>query len=71
MFVMAGDAGNISHVAALVTHAEVSPGMLDAIGRLGNPLVWSFLLHFLADRELGEAAERALLTLLDRSYPRA
>lgn len=54
---------------ALVTHAEVSPDMLDAIGRFGNPLAWSFLLHFLADRELGEAAERALLTLFGSLVP--
>lgn len=63
LFVMAGDAGDIAHLETLTTRSPLSPELLDAIGRFGNPLAWSFLLHFLADREIGDGAEQALVTL--------
>lgn len=62
LFVMAGDA-DITYLEALVGRLPITAGLLDAIGRFGNPGAWSFLIHFLADPDLGETAERALFTL--------
>jgi hypothetical protein len=63
LFVMAGDADDVAHLEALVARSPMSAELLDAIGRFGHPLAWSFLLHFLTDRDLGHAAEGALRTL--------
>jgi hypothetical protein len=69
LFVMAGDADDIAHLEALLDRTPLSPELLDAIGRFGNPLAWSFVLHFLIDRDLCEAAEGALLTLFGPLVP--
>ncbi len=69
LFVMAGDADDIAHLEALVARTPMSAELLDAIGRFGNPLAWSFLLHFLGDRDLGDAAEEALRTLFGPLVP--
>jgi hypothetical protein len=69
LFVMAGEAGDIAHIESVLTRSPVSAEMLDAIGRFGHPLAWSFLLHYLADRELAGAAETALLTLFGPLLP--
>jgi hypothetical protein len=69
VFVMAGEADDIAHIEAIVARSPVSAAALDAIGRFGNPLAWSFLLHFLADRELAGAAEAALLMLFGPLVP--
>lgn len=63
LFVMAGEAADIAHVEAIVARSTMTSELLDAIGRFGHPLAWSFLLHFLADPELAESAEGALHTL--------
>ncbi len=69
VFVMAGEADDIAHLEALLARSPLTPELLDAIGRFGNPLAWSFVLHFLIDRELCEAAEWALLTLFGPLVP--
>jgi len=66
---MAGQANDIVRLEAIVASSPVSPELLDAIGRFGNPLAWSFLLHFLADRELGDAAGLTLFTLFRPLVP--
>jgi hypothetical protein len=66
---MAGEANDIARLEAIVASSPISPELLDAIGRFGNPLAWSFLLHFLADRELGDAAGLALFTLFGPLVP--
>lgn len=62
LFVMAGD-GDLTYLEALVSRLPITAELLDAIGRFGNPLAWSFLIHFLGHPELGAAAEQAMLTL--------
>jgi hypothetical protein len=69
LFVMAGQADDIAHLEGLLARVPLTPELLDAIGRFGNPLAWSFVLHFLIDRELCEAAEGALLTLFGPLVP--
>jgi hypothetical protein len=69
LFVMAGQADDIAHVEGLLARVPLTPELLDAIGRFGNPLAWSFMLHFLIDREFCEAAEGALLTLFGPLVP--
>jgi hypothetical protein len=69
LFVMAGQADDITHIEAILARSPVSAELLDAIGRFGNPLAWSFLLHFLTDRELAGAAEAALLMLFGPVVP--
>jgi hypothetical protein len=69
LFVMAGEADDIAHIEGVLTRSPVSAEVLDAIGRFGNPLAWSFLLHYLTDRELAGAAETALLTLFGPLLP--
>ncbi|MBI4951168.1 MAG: hypothetical protein HY908_03985 [Myxococcales bacterium] len=41
----------------------VTPELLDAVARFGNPGSWAFLAHHLADPELQHAAAAALTTL--------
>jgi hypothetical protein len=69
LFVMAGEADDIAYLEDLLARVPLTPELLDAIGRFGNPLAWSFVLHFLIDRELCEAAEGALLTLFGPLVP--
>jgi hypothetical protein len=69
LFVMAGRADDIAHLEGLLARVPLTAELLDAIGRFGNPLAWSFVLHFLIDRELCEAAEGALLTLFGPMVP--
>ena len=69
LFVMAGEADDIAHIEGLARAHPLTPELLDAIGRFGSPLAWSFVLHFLLDRELCEAAEGALLMLFGPLVP--
>lgn len=63
LFVMGGTADDLVHLEDIVAGTPTTPDLLDAIGRFGNPLTWSFLLHHLADPELSDAAGEALLIL--------
>jgi hypothetical protein len=69
LFVMAGEPDDMAHLEALVDRSPLTPELLDAIARFGHPLAWSFVLHFLLDRDLCEAAERALLMLFGPLVP--
>ncbi len=69
LFVMAGEADDLAHLEGLVARSPLTPALLDAIGRFGNPLGWSCLVPFLVDRELCEAAEGALVTLFGPLVP--
>ena len=63
LFVMAGAADDLEHMEQIVACTPTTPDLLDAIGRFGSPLTWSFLLHHLADPELADTAAEALHTL--------
>jgi hypothetical protein len=63
ILVMAGEAADIALLEGVATSGPTTPELLDAIGRFGCPLAWSFLLHYLPDADLGEPASRALLTM--------
>lgn len=63
ILVIGGVADDIAELETIVIRGRVAPELLLAIGRFGNPLAWSFLLHFLSDPELGDSAQEALLTL--------
>lgn len=63
VFVMGGSADDLVHLEDIIAGTPTTPDLLHAIGRFGNPLTWSFLLHHLADAELADAAREALLML--------
>ncbi|APR78509.1 Hypothetical protein A7982_03856 [Minicystis rosea] len=63
LFVMGGSADDLVHLEDIIASTPMTPDLLHAIGRFGNPLTWSFLLHHLADAELADAAREALLML--------
>lgn len=63
LLVLSGDAADLPRVDRLVARLPASPPLLSALARLGDPRVWAFLAHHLADEELAEPARAALCTL--------
>ncbi|MEP7120073.1 MAG: hypothetical protein ABJE95_04145 [Byssovorax sp.] len=63
LFVLAGSTLDLVPLQALVARAARTPAILAALGRFGHPGVAPFLLHHLADEDLGEHAADALIRL--------
>ena len=69
LFPLAAEAEHVEVLQRVVTAFPVDAATLLAIGRYGQPTVWSFLLHYLGDPNLRDAAERALVTLYGPLLP--
>lgn len=52
-----------------VSRGRPTTALVSALGRVGTPLVWSFLSHFVADPFLGDTAQAALTTLFGEIVP--
>jgi hypothetical protein len=63
LLVLCGRAADLPRLEACVTRYPMSAARLSTIARFGNPTVWAFLVHHLADEAMGDAAARALTTL--------
>jgi hypothetical protein len=63
IFVLAGSKSDLASIERLAGRAARTPTLLSALARFGHPGVGPFLLHHLADDDLGEAAASALVTL--------
>lgn len=63
LFVLAGSDLDLAPLQALVSRAARTPAILSALGRFGHPGAAPFLLHYLADEDLGEHAADALISL--------
>jgi hypothetical protein len=66
IFVMAGQEDDLGHMQQWVSRLVPSPYQLDALARFGHPRAWGYLMHFLGDEDLAEAADRALGVLFGR-----
>ncbi len=61
--VLYGEERDLTLVEAIVKKLDPTPSVLSVIARFGHPLSWAFLVHFLGDEDLGDAASRALVTI--------
>ena len=69
LLIMVGDASDLGTFEALLERTPMSRSLLSAVARFGHVTTWSFLLHYLADPELAEAAVLALQTLFGMLVP--
>jgi hypothetical protein len=69
LFVLRGHREDLPRLQALLSRHPMNAARLSAIARFGDPTVWAFLAHHLADEALGEAAARALTTLFGPLVP--
>jgi hypothetical protein len=69
LLIMAGDEQDIGMFEHLLTAAPMTPLLLSAVARFGNVTVWSFLVHYLTEPELANAAVGALRTLFGDLVP--
>jgi hypothetical protein len=61
--VMAGSIDDVALVQSILGRTKISPAVLRAVGRLGSAGTWSFLLHYLADGVLAQAAKEAIASV--------
>jgi hypothetical protein len=66
--ILAGRATDLDFLMSL-PRSKPSSAFLSGLARLGNPLVWSYLLHYVGDARVGDAAEAALTTLFGDLVP--
>lgn len=69
VLVLAGGADDLAELEPLLQQCAPTPALFDALARVGNAEVWSFLLHHLADGELAPAVANALETLFGMLVP--
>jgi hypothetical protein len=69
LLVMAGEELDIGALEALLAGTPMTAPLLSAVARFGNVTAWSFLLHYLADPELAEAAVSGVRTLFGALVP--
>jgi hypothetical protein len=69
ILVMAGEDTDLGAVETLLAATPMTAPLLSAVARFGNATVWSFLLHYLMDPELADAAVQALRTLFGDLVP--
>ncbi|MFO0759554.1 MAG: hypothetical protein U0359_23885 [Byssovorax sp.] len=63
ILVLRADRDDLPVIEQLVRRSAVSPGTLGALARFGHPGAWAFLGRQLANEDLAEAAEAALVLL--------
>jgi hypothetical protein len=69
ILVMAGDDRDVAAFEAMIAGTPMTRGLLSAVARFGDVTTWSFLLHYLADPDLADAALDALHTLFGDMVP--
>ncbi|AKT40736.1 hypothetical protein [Chondromyces crocatus] len=69
ILVLRGSPADLAAAQAIVRRAPPDEDLLDAVARLGSPGSWAWLLHYLDDPELDEAAAAALVTLFGPAVP--
>jgi len=69
LLVMAGDGDDIGVFEHLLASTPMTAPLLSAVARFGNVTAWSFLLHYLTEPELADAAVAALRTLFGDLVP--
>ncbi|MDI1477259.1 hypothetical protein [Polyangium sp. y55x31] len=63
IFVLSGDVSDRTALAACLARTPPSAATLSALARFGHAGTWSYLLRQLANEDLADAAEAALMTL--------
>ena len=71
VLVMAGEDTDIDAFEILIGGTLMTPALLSAVARFGNVTAWSFLLHYLTEPDLVDAAVAALQTLFGPLVPKA
>ncbi len=69
LLIMAGEATDIGAFEHLLSATPMTALLLSAVARFGNVSAWSFLLHYLTEPELADAAVDALRTLFGDLVP--
>jgi hypothetical protein len=70
VLVMAGEDTDIDAFERLIGGTPMTPALLSAVARFGNVAAWSFLLHYLTEPDLVDAAVAALRTLFGALVPK-
>jgi len=63
IYVMTGEPRDMPALQRIVNSEPMTPQLLDALARFGEPTVWQLLSHYLGDPQLCDAASSALETL--------
>ena len=69
LLIMAGEDTDIGVFEHVLTATPMTVPLLSAVARFGNVTAWSFLLHYLTEPELADAAVAALRTLFGDLVP--
>ena len=71
ILIMAGEDADLGAIETLLATTPMTAPLLSAVARFGSVNTWSFLLHYLTEPELADAAVQALRMLFGDLVPEA